>query len=50
MRTSIGIGVEAYGTVTPAENEVTTIKYSVAAFYGTDLDLILRTIGADLGH
>jgi len=42
----------AFGTafcdaVAPAENEITIIKHRVSAFYGTDLDVILRAIGTD---
>lgn len=40
-------GTEFCDTVAPVENEVTVIKHRVSAFYGTDLDVILRAIGTD---
>ena len=47
-------GVLIHATVTPRQGEPIVVKHRVGAFFGTDLDMILRAQGRDtlilMGH
>ena len=40
-------GVKTYSTVAPKKNDIVIIKHRYSAFFGTELDMILRTTGID---
>lgn len=41
------LGVEIYPEIAPQPDEITVKKHRYSAFYGTDLEIVLRGLGAD---